>query len=160
MTERLFRQRKKPAENLQTPLRRADKRYMMSTSGKRLGTRASGIGGMETTTMTKTTMASPRKLRDGSWGIAVQGAVQVGATVTVRTAGGKEWQATISRVVWTGDGMSICATSSSSGGARSRSPQRGGSGRNARGTWTGCPCGSVEEYSRDSDCRQCQYDAE
>lgn len=33
------------------------------------------------------------------------------------------------------------------------------SGR-SRGSWTGCSCGSVEEYSRDSDCRSCRHDAE
>jgi hypothetical protein len=27
-----------------------------------------------------------------------------------------------------------------------------------RGTWTGCSCGSVEEYERDSDCSSCQHD--
>lgn len=28
----------------------------------------------------------------------------------------------------------------------------------SRGTWTGCRCGSVEEYERDSDCRSCRHD--
>jgi hypothetical protein len=32
--------------------------------------------------------------------------------------------------------------------------------RCSRGTWTGCSCGSVEEFSKDSDCRQCRFDAE
>lgn len=27
-----------------------------------------------------------------------------------------------------------------------------------RGTWTGCSCGSVEEYERDSDCASCRHD--
>ena len=30
--------------------------------------------------------------------------------------------------------------------------------RRSRGTWTGCSCGSVEEYSRDSDCASCEHD--
>jgi hypothetical protein len=29
-----------------------------------------------------------------------------------------------------------------------------------RGTWTGCSCGSVEEYSKASDCRTCRFEAE
>jgi len=29
-----------------------------------------------------------------------------------------------------------------------------------RGTWTGCSCGSVAEYSRPSDCWTCRHDAE
>lgn len=36
--------------------------------------------------------------------------------------------------------------------------RRGGSSRR-RGTWTGCRCGSVEEYSKDSDCWTCKHDA-
>jgi hypothetical protein len=28
-----------------------------------------------------------------------------------------------------------------------------------RGTWTGCRCGSVEEYSKPSDCWTCKHDA-
>lgn len=27
-----------------------------------------------------------------------------------------------------------------------------------RGTWTGCSCGSVEEYARANDCSSCQHD--
>ena len=27
-----------------------------------------------------------------------------------------------------------------------------------RGTWTGCSCGSVEEYERDGDCFSCRHD--
>jgi hypothetical protein len=29
-----------------------------------------------------------------------------------------------------------------------------------RGTWTGCSCGSVTEYSKASDCWTCRHDAE
>ena len=28
-----------------------------------------------------------------------------------------------------------------------------------RGTWTGCSCGSVTEFSKRSDCAHCQFDA-
>jgi hypothetical protein len=28
----------------------------------------------------------------------------------------------------------------------------------SRGTRTGCRCGSIEEYSKPSDCRQCRFD--
>jgi hypothetical protein len=30
----------------------------------------------------------------------------------------------------------------------------------AGGTWTGCSCGSVAEYSKPSDCWTCRHDAE
>lgn len=29
-----------------------------------------------------------------------------------------------------------------------------------RGKWTGCSCGSVEEYTKNSDCWHCKHDAE
>ena len=105
---------------------------------------------------TKTYAASPIKLRNGSWGAKARSAsVQAGDTVEITTKAGKSWTATVTKVVWTGDGVAICATESND---RPRSPQRGGSGRSRRGTWTGCSCGSVEEYERDSDCRSCQHD--
>ena len=46
--------------------------------------------------------ATPIKLKDGSWGVRVSGAVQAGDRVTVRSRSGKSWEVTISRVVWTG----------------------------------------------------------
>jgi len=43
----------------------------------------------------------------------------------------------------------------------SAAPARhGATGYRRRGTWTGCSCGSVQEYSRPSDCWTCRHDAE
>ena len=56
--------------------------------------------------------ATPAKLRDGSWGARVRGPVQAGDTVTITTSAGKTWQARVERVVWTGEGVTLCATSS------------------------------------------------
>lgn len=68
--------------------------------------------------------ATPTKLRDGSWGAKVAGKVAKGDVVTIQARSGKTWQATVSRVVWTGDGVSIVATESdrpqSRGGRRGR----------------------------------------
>ncbi len=62
-----------------------------------------------------TMQASPMKLRDGSWGAKVRSAdVKIGDTVTITTRAGKSWDATVSRVLWTGDGAAICATSRTS----------------------------------------------
>lgn len=58
------------------------------------------------------TVASPAKLRSGEWGAKVNGSVSVGAMLTIRTAAGKEWQATVAKVVWSGDGVTLCATQS------------------------------------------------
>ena len=46
--------------------------------------------------------ATPIKLKDGSWGVRVSGAVQAGDRVTVRSRSGKSWEVKISRVLWTG----------------------------------------------------------
>jgi len=56
--------------------------------------------------------ATPTKLRTGAWGVTTQGTPRVGETVTVTTKSGKSWTATIDRVIWSGSGVSICATSS------------------------------------------------
>jgi len=56
--------------------------------------------------------ATPAKLKSGDWGAKVQGTVTVGDIVTITTKAGKTWQARIARVIWTGDGISICATES------------------------------------------------
>lgn len=103
-----------------------------------------------------TTTASPAKLKNGSWGARVPGRASEGDTITIKTRAGKRWDATISRVLWTGadrrsgETVSLVATESrSSGSARSNRRQT---------TWTGCSCGSVEEYERDGDCDSCRYD--
>mgnify|MGYP006899558405 FL=1 len=63
-------------------------------------------------TSTDTITATPAKLRNGSWGARVQGQVRNGDTVTITTRAGKSWTATVSQVVWTGEGVSIVATES------------------------------------------------
>ena len=98
--------------------------------------------------------ASPAKLRDGSWGARVQGAVAVGDTVTITTKAGKSWSARVSQVVWSGEGVTLCATSSLDRPAASSARQA------PRGRWTGCRCGSREDNPRDSDCASCRYDSE
>ena len=98
--------------------------------------------------MANTQTATPTKLQNGTWGARVQGDVAQGDTVTISTRSGKSWTATVDRVVWSGNGVSIVATSK--GASRSA---------HSRGTWTGCNCGSVTEYSKNSDCRTCQIDA-
>lgn len=73
--------------------------------------------------------ASPTKLRDGSWGARVRSQdVQVGAAVEITTAAGKSWTATVTRVLWRGDGVAICATQS----ATQSSKARGDAGRGRR----------------------------
>jgi hypothetical protein len=73
---------------------------------------------MDATTAT-TTPATPKKLRDGSWGALVQTAtVKSGDAVKITTKAGKSWTTTVYKVLWSGDGKAICSTNSGGGGVR------------------------------------------
>jgi hypothetical protein len=87
--------------------------------------------------------AKPTKLRDGSWGARVDGSPRPGDRIIITSKGGKSWVASVGRVLWSGDGISIVTTISGRGGSRIR---------------TGCPCGSIEDEPRDSDCESCRFD--
>lgn len=96
--------------------------------------------------------ASYRKLADGSWGVLVPGTVTAGAEVRVRTKAGVTKTETVLAVLSTDERGSLCSVA--------QRPRRSSSGRSyrRRGTWTGCSCGSVEEYARESDCASCSHD--
>lgn len=98
--------------------------------------------------------ASPAKLRDGSWGVRTQGVPSKGQSVTVTASNGKTWSATIARVLWSGDGVAICATEARSGGSSRRggSLRRMGSGHGSAANVAG-----YSSYCTDNeDC--CCYD--
>ncbi len=87
--------------------------------------------------------ATPTKLNSGAWGAKVQGPCRVGDAITITTRAGKSWDATIARVVWCGDGISLCATASGDTPSQRRGP------RSLAGTYAPqgrtCPeCGSSE----------------
>lgn len=108
--------------------------------------------------MTTRATAAPTKLRSGAWGARVTGTVAVGDVVTITTRAGKSWQARVTQVVWTGSGVSVCATESFDRGASPARPAP----RN-RGRRTGCSCGSREDQHGDlipssRNCRQCNFD--
>lgn len=98
--------------------------------------------------------ATPIKLKSGDWGARVASAnVRAGDIVRIITRAGKSWDAEVVKVVWSGNGASICATRSIGGGSAGyRAPRR-------TVTPTGCPCGSVVEYAKPSDCWHCRHDA-
>lgn len=54
-------------------------------------------------------MATFTKLQSGDWGITVNGKAAVGQTVTVQKKSGETKTVTVSKVVWSGNGKSICA---------------------------------------------------
>ena len=86
--------------------------------------------------MTQTDTATPRKLTDGSWGVRVTTPVTAGQPVTVKARSGKTWTATIDRVIWTGNGISLCTT-------RQTAPKRR-SGK-CREAWNGCTRPTVRD---------------
>ena len=67
-------------------------------------------------------IASPAKLKDGSWGARVPGTATTGQTITVRAANGKTWTAVVDRVLWTGtsngERVSLCSTRPREAGTR------------------------------------------
>jgi len=76
------------------------------------------------------------KLRSGDWGVRVEGAVPAtGASITVAKRDGSRDTVVVERVLWTGDGVALCAIQrrASGGGARSS-----GAARRPR-SWR--PCG-------------------
>lgn len=86
------------------------------------------------------------KLRDGSWGVRVEGApVQAGDNVVVTKKGGGTDTVTISKVVWSGNGVTLCALPPKAAAASSR----GGRTNSSR-----CHCGQ-QKNPRFSSCRDC-----
>lgn len=62
--------------------------------------------------------ATPTKLRNGSWGARVVFDAAAALPprendiIAITTRSGKSWNARVERVLWTGDGVAICATAS------------------------------------------------
>ena len=106
--------------------------------------------------MATSLIASPRKLPNGQWG-AYCASAKVGDVVTVRTAAGKEWQARVVSITDAG----VCITSSV---GPARTDANGftlarPASRPTSATRTGCRCGSVEEFSKATDCWTCRHDS-
>lgn len=59
-------------------------------------------------------MATWTKLRDGSWGLRVDGPVVAGQPVTARKKSGAITIETVARVLWAGNGVSLCAITTTS----------------------------------------------
>jgi hypothetical protein len=103
--------------------------------------------------MATSLIASPRKLPNGQWGAyCANPSVKVGDILTIRTAAGKEWQARVVDITDSG----TCITSS-----MDRTSNSGGKpfARSTSATRTGCRCGSVEEFTKATDCWTCRHDS-
>ena len=96
--------------------------------------------------------ASPMKLRNGSWGVRVKSEnTNDGEVVAVTTRAGKTWNARVTKVIWAGKGISICAVASQSYGERRRSnkPRPGyceECGCDIQGTYSWMPADSTVCY--------------
>ena len=72
-------------------------------------------------TLTATLAATPTKLKTGAWGAKVTSqTVRTGDLITITTRAGKSWTAHVAKVLWTGDGVAICSTSTSPSGRTTR----------------------------------------
>jgi hypothetical protein len=54
-------------------------------------------------------MATYTKLKNGEWGIRVEGTVRKGDLVTVTKKSGQTKTETVAKVLWTGNGVCLCA---------------------------------------------------
>ncbi|MFH1572232.1 MAG: hypothetical protein ABIL09_29850 [Gemmatimonadota bacterium] len=103
------------------------------------------------------TTATWTKLRTGDWGVRVvlNGEnIGDGDAITVTKRNGETKTAILGRRVWAGvDGTDRIAVFAVAKAGSAPPVNRGG-----RGTWTGCSCGSVDEYEKPSDCWTCRHD--
>lgn len=96
--------------------------------------------------------ATPAKLHNGNWGAKVQGKVVKGDIVTITTRSGKSWDAIVQRVVWSGEGVCICATES-----MDRTHVRPQVQHSYRRECCGYPCPVTHRRCTSSDpCHDCQ----
>lgn len=102
------------------------------------------------------------KLRDGSWGLRVAGAVSPGEVVTAVTKDGRREEKRIGLVLCqaTSTQPALCSIADSTARSASSATRRSGS----RGRRTGCSCGSREDESgnlipSDRNCSSCEHDA-
>lgn len=111
---------------------------------------------MPATSTASAVIASPVKLRSGAWGVTAPATVQVGDAVTIRTSGGKEWPAEITKIVWTGNGKAICETRSLDDGPRPASPAPARSSSCGYGVRRGNGCSECRRLGR--MCKSCEFD--
>lgn len=98
--------------------------------------------------------ATYTKLRNGDWGIRIQGAARVGDEVTVTKKSGETRIETVRSVVWSGEGVTLATIAQ-----RESSRRSGYSNRYSNHPRTGCACGSREDMIQATDCWSCKHDA-
>ena len=91
-------------------------------------------------------MATYMKLKNGDWGIRVEGPVQIGQQVTVTTKAGMTKTETVAAVLWSSGGVSLCSIQAK--------PQASGP-RYQRGPRTCKTCGCRINYG--VYCGKCEF---
>jgi hypothetical protein len=76
--------------------------------------------------------ATYTKLQSGEWGIRVTGSVTPGAKVVVTKKSGETKEETVGKVVWAGNGISLCTITASAPARPSYQPQAGRPGKTYR----------------------------
>lgn len=96
--------------------------------------------------------ATYTKLRSGDWGIRIAAAdlseFRAGTYVQVAKKSGELKHEAIAKIIYARNGIALCAIRRESDGKCQQS----------RMIRTGCSCGSIEGYPRNSDCASCQHD--
>ena len=101
--------------------------------------------------------ATPAKLKSGDWGARVRNAqVSPGDIMQITAKSGKTWSATVSRVLWRGDGVALVATRQSGGNGYARRNGRGYTDRYGN-SYCGypCPVSGLVCNSRNGPCHDC-----
>lgn len=91
------------------------------------------------------------KLRDGSWGLRVKGQVSSGQSVTVTKKSGGSEVKTVGRVLWSGDGVSLCTIAGGGSSGRDSAGNRIGNGDSYRAGVT-APGGRRCQYCGSREC--------
>lgn len=82
------------------------------------------------------------KLRSGEWGVKVNGAAKVGDRVTVTKKDGGTKVETIAQVVFSGNGVTLCAIRRDASPARASGKKQCATGGNCSSFGSGKSCGA------------------
>ncbi len=95
------------------------------------------------------------KLKSGEWGIRVVGTAKAGQTVTVTKKDGTSESKTVGKVIWTGNGVSLCTVAQAQ--TASYTPRAGG--RSSGGDMSGrCwECGGRMPQWKADQGEECGY---
>lgn len=98
--------------------------------------------------------ATPIKLKTGQWGARVVGAAPMrGDRLVITAANGKSWAASVSAVVWSGNGVALCALHPQSPTTTPTTTTKS-SRRTSAGYWE-CPACEEENPASSSRCWEC-----